>query len=402
MASRILTNQDLELFYAGQAGHPFLNIDDVINIRKDASNGIIDTTFNTPVWNRIYGAEVWAQLNMEANAFGALPKLTWNRSGWRIISDFAWNKLTNGYQDYAIAETGELPNPVYPDIQTVKIKPKVVVTDFEVSDVLEGLAEVSDDDIFGTVDNLRAFYGNEHRKAINKMLLFKAIGNDNASSVASAGYMIESIDRIVSGYSESQLNGGTAGNEVGAAVDVYGIDRHSAASWADAYVNHNNGTPRDLTDELIRDSIQDVRTNGGNTTVMITGYDTYAKLQGLYMNYLRYNPMSETQVQFGINGIQTANGIDAGVKVASLYGIPLITAVDTPKDTISRIYMLDTSDTEGYGYPRLGVQVLRPTEYYETRDFLLLNKFVVKGAYRTMGEVSARFFKAQGKIRDLQ
>ena len=44
------------------------------------------TTSTVGVFNAIYGAYAWAQLNLEANAFGILPKYPWDKSGWRVIT----------------------------------------------------------------------------------------------------------------------------------------------------------------------------------------------------------------------------------------------------------------------------------------------------------------------------
>jgi len=72
------------------------------------------------------------------------------------------------------------------------------------------------------------------------------------------------------------------------------------------------------------------------------------------------------------------------------------------------LFALDTSDAEGFGYPRLGIQVAIPTEYYEaTRrtpgyPFLNNNTLVEKALFRTMGETVCRHFKSQGKIRDIK
>jgi len=41
-------------------------------------------------------------------------------------------------------------------------------------------------------------------------------------------------------------------------------------------------------------------------------------------------------------------------------------------------------------------------EYFESRDYILLGKFVVRGAYRFIGELVARFLFGQGKIRDIR
>ena len=74
---------------------------------------------------------------------------------------------------------------------------------------------------------------------------------------------------------------------------------------------------------------------------------------------------------------------------------------------IGRLFAFDTSDAEGYGYPRIGIQIAIPTEYYEaTRRSpaypFVNNAFVEKGVFRTMGETVCRHFKSQGKIRDIK
>lgn len=376
---RLLTIQDIERFYLGQGGHPFLDLAETLEIKK--ATGTVSTT-TTGYFNNVYGALVWSQLNQEANVFGALPKTSWVRSGWRVKTAFATT-----YSSIAISETGSLPSAVYPSIQTVSTKPKVETLTFEVSDVMEQLAKVSEDDIWGSAHEVKTQMGAEFAKLLNQQLLHKV-------AEASAGNMLESIDRIVSSAAEETIVGVTG------CSDVYGIDR-SANSWADSQVLHNSGTNRALTDDLIRQLIEDTREAGANSTFWLTGYDTYANILGLYTTFVRYMPMSETQVSFGINGIKSEKGMNAGIQVASLYGIPLIQSVDTPADGSSRLYLLDTSDPEGYGLPRMSMSVLRPVEYFESNDFVLLDKYVIKGAYRFVGETIARFLAAQGKIRDL-
>ncbi len=381
---RKLTQYDLESFYAGLAGHPFLSLGDIYEIQKTA--GEVSTAVGQSVYNQAYGAFVWAQLNQEANAFGMMPKTTWPRSGWRVKTGSAASDAS----DLAITETASLPNAVYPEIATVRATPKIEVETFEVSDVLEALAGVGVDDIWGSVAQVRAEVGVEFAKMLNRQILEKN------TSAGGAGSQLESLDRIVGSYDE-KMNCSDVNT-----ANIYNIDRDTAASWADSVVLHNNGTARELTDSLVRQLLVETRKKGANTNVLLTGYDTYAKIQEIYTTFVRYNDLGTMNVQFGINGIETAAGAQLGFQVATLYGLPVIQAVDTPADTIQRLYALDLTDTEGYGLPRLGISVLRPAEYFETREFLLLNKFVIKGAYRFVGEVTARGLAYQGKLRDLQ
>ena len=393
---RPLTIRDLEMFYSGRGGHPFLPIESVLELTK----GSVTTGSGIAHYNTVYGVDVFTQLNTEANVFGILPKTTWSKSGWRIIKDWAYSGSLSGLDTYVISETGNLPDPYVPDVVAVKTKPKIVANTFEVSDVIQALAEHGDDDIWGTIEQLRTFGGVEHKKAVNKILIRKVVGRDDATSETNdATYQNKmlSLDAVIASYDEVTAFALTDPT----IIDVYGLSRSdNTDSWANSVVDYST-TLRSLTDDMIRNMLANLRTKGANTTVMLTGYDTYADIQGLYIEFMRYL-MGENYVQFGINGIQTANGVDAGVKVASLYGIPLITAVDTPVDGKSRIYFLDTSDSQGIGSPTLSISVARPTEYFETRDPFILDKFAIRGVYRTMGEVVCRGLAFQGKIRDLQ
>lgn len=369
--SRLLTIEDIELFYSGAIGHPFVLHSDLVDIMKTAGE---ITTSTTGVLNRMYGALIWSQLNQEANAFGALPKTTWVRSGWRVKTGFA-----SSASSIALAsETSQLPSSVYPDISMLYATPKIAAEVFDVTDVVEALATQSSDDVWGAAHQVRAEIGAEFIKFLNQWILSKD-GVPNGFTP---------LNKIISNSSSDT---------------IYNMSG-SRPSWSYSYVNTDSSL-RSITDALVRDVLRGTRAQGGNTNVIITGYDTYAALQGLYTTFVRYMPLSETKAQFGINGVQTAAGIDAGINVAALYGIPLVQSVDAPKGTgngeISYAFFLDTSDPEGYGFPRLSISVLRPVEYFETRDYVLLGKFVVRGVYRFIGEIVARHLPGQGKLMNI-
>ena len=417
---RVLTMNDIEAFYSGLASHPFFNLGDMFEIVKAA--GEVSTARGVPYWNTVYGLYVWMQLNTEANVFGMLPKTTWPRSGWRMQKAYAAGEYNRGgfnFSDIAsrvsTTETGAIPGPIYPEIVVARTKPGIATISFEVSDIMEALARTSIDDIWGTTEQMKLQMGTEFIKLINSMIARKVIGNATDGSdtegvtattveglsgniySSAVGNLIESIDRVVSSSEEASAYGNAN------AANIYSIDRTSE-TWANAIVKYNT-SGQDLTDDLIRQTLVEARSKGANTNVILTGWDTYAKLQGLYMTFVRYVPMMETRVQFGLNGIQTAQGENVGIQVSALYDIPVIVSNDVPSDgsdKLQRIYMLDTSDFEGYGMPRLSISVLRPVEYFETRDFVLLGKFVVKGVYRMVGQLTARYLPGQAKIRDLK
>ena len=82
---RVRTIQDLEKLYYSDRGIMLLSEDDLrAPFITKADDPVMSTT--TGVYNAIYGAEIWYQLNTEANLFGAIPKVPWGRSGWRVMT----------------------------------------------------------------------------------------------------------------------------------------------------------------------------------------------------------------------------------------------------------------------------------------------------------------------------
>ncbi len=350
---------------------------------------VLSTT--TGVFNAVFGAQAFSQLNNEANVFGLLPKRPWEKSGWRVITADAGTTADGG-----VPENATIPDTIKPTFFEVKATVKQVAHTFDVSFVHEGLVQKGDDAL-GDMEFLRGNFAVKHAKAINQQLCVDAdtLAGDN----------FESIDRVTGSFAGLITNlGYTAGDE-----DIYNIDR-SANSWADAVLDEAAGVDRFLTDEIIRDNLATLANNGANTNLMITGNDTKYKIFGLYENQVRYKGVlkQDELVQIGINGVMTEEGINAGVRIATVYGIPLMSSQAITKDTISRLYMLDTTDSEETGVPRLFIALMYPTLYFESGmsaadpNPFAINRFGTQGIYYTAGELICTFFKVQGQIRDLQ
>ena len=370
----IRTIEDMEKLYYSDAGARYI---------QKADAPLLSTTTGT--YNANYGAQAWSQLNLEANAFGLMPKTVWNQSGWRAITARASATTLAG-----VDTAGTLPETIKPTIAEVSTKPKEVPMTFEISTKQEFLSTVKGDDNWGTMDDMRSYMAIEFAEHLNKQLL--------TDVDTLAAYKLESIDRVASSYQEVTDCGITAGDS-----DIYSLDRDAAASWADAYVSEANNVDRSLTDAIIRDTMSTIGENGGNTNLLLTGFDTYSKIQSLYGDQARYmNPMSQMKVKQTMNGVQTADGTEVGMNVATIYGVPLFKSKNVAKDTISRIYLLDTTPAGTLG-PRMHIKVAKPTLYYEAKDkFLELNELMQKAMYYFSGELICNHFAAQGKIRDLQ
>ena len=331
-------------------------------------------------YNVVYGSKVWAQLNYEANVFAMLPKKPWAKSGFRVESAYpvaAASWPTGGVAENAVITDSDSIKPTWVELGDA---PKTVLHFFDSSELAAFLAGV--DDSVDAIAELRKTIGQFHVEQLNEMLM------TNVTTLA--GDNIESIDRMVSSYDEvTNCADVDAGDS-----DVYGLDRDAAATWADAIVNENGDTDRVLTLKLIDETLKDVMHAGGKPKVILTGYDTLFEWQSLLEAQRRY--MQTTKVMPTFGGVRgAAPGIEAGFMVATYHGIPIIAThrCTTGGSGISHIFFLDTD----YLY----LKVAKPTQYVESSDMLALDRLGMRGAYRTMGELTCTRFNVQAKIRDL-
>lgn len=371
----VRTITDMERYYYGAGNAMGYSYTGSELLKADSP--MLSTTAGT--YQAIYGRKVWSQLNQEFNAFSILPKKPWDRSGWRVITA----KPNGGALHGGVAENATLPDTVKPTFQHVAAKPKTIAHTFDMSETAIFLAD-RDDGLGDIRAVLKEEMGKHHAEMVNKMLL--------TDVTTAAGNNFESLDRITAG--NTSMTSGThydAGDE-----DIYSIDR-SANTWAFAEDNADSGaTDRTLSLDHLDTLFQQIWERGGNPKVILTGYDTLMRLQQLLQSQQRF--MEEKRVTPTYNGVKGVPGMEAGFIVATYNGVPIIPTKDMPKDSISRMYFLDTD----YMYFSTAI----PTQYFEsgieTGDPFAINRLGQEGLYRTMGEIWTTFFGAQGSIRDLK
>ena len=376
------------------------------------------TTSTTGTFNAIFGAYAWAQLNLEANAFGILPKHAWDKSGYRVITAKPTLNTNSGNTTLGgTAEGGSIAETVKPTLQEIDIRPKTAQLPFSASEVMEWLATHSKDDIWGGLGSLRLYMAVQHKEFLNRMLLADVeYDAANAAANHTGTTNFETLDRIISSDAEEDALGGSYTGFYDPWAANATVDRDSGTTF-DCTVESASGTIGTngvLTDDTLRTFLRKIRIAAGkDPNVFLGSHEVYSEIQGLYMPSVRIpNPYGEQLVQIDVNGIQTFKGTGVGIHVDSIYGIPFIPSKDAPSNSadsseIGRLFALDTSDAEGYGYPRIGISIAIPTEYYEatrrTPAYPFVNgAFVEKGVFRTMGETVCRHFKSQGKIRDIK
>jgi len=342
----------------------------------------------TGFWNTVYGASVLQQLNTSSSLFNLLPKFPYQRGGYRA--------QTTRFKDSGIgvAENAAIPDSVKPTQAAVAVPIKEHALVIEYSERMRLLANTKDDvgfDVAATLERAKQSFA----YAIDADL------NTDVTTLASSN--IESIDRVVSSYAEvTNCSDLTAGD-----ADIYTMDRDAAATWYDAYVSHNSGTARELTDGIVRDLISNSVSAGANpsTQVWYSGVDTYNKLLSLYESQIRYASAAFTP-KTNVNSGE-AGGINYGQEMATLYGRPVFvnpTSKVATNGTIANLYLLDVGHDPVYGEPYLGIKVLQAPIVAETRmvnypaHAKLGNEDIIYAAM----ELECKRFNIQAKARDLK
>lgn len=372
-AGQIKTIEDLEARIYGLPSSEFLS-------KADAP--VLTST--TGVRNILYGQRLWRQINVGFNALGAIGAKPWDTSGYRAITAAAATTSPG------VAENATLPETIKPTIAPVDITPSSSAVTFNQSD-LESMLEGKDDTIAWA--DLVQYMSDEFKNRMNRAILAT---NDTVPSTG-----LNSLDRIVGSYAEIAY--GKVDNSAvldAGDLDIYGLDRDAAASWADAYVNGQAFGSGDRT--LALSHIDAVFTNcrpywenrSNENKVIITGDDTLERIQQLMAAQVRYGDPGTKKVQFTVNGVQTVSGAEAGFDVASYKGVPIIPDGNVLQDTLSRIYTLDLDN--------IHLGTLTPPQYLESGDFFANGYIGKEGMYYMHGELVCTKFKGHGKVRDLQ
>ena len=421
-------------------------------LRKDitsAGDALIASDFFT----NTFGAKVWDSLNSQTRTFNLIRKVAWgNTTGYRIRS--GRNASTRG-----IAELAVLPTIDSPDLEMVYIQPSFIVTTLGVSALSQFLATLEG----GLGDALAVAQETaevDHLKAINQMLVAPSeirVATGGASGTAAlvtgggnrvglgdtfyrsgqapgtdANYLeVTGIAGDVLSYTVTGSGGNLAADEIlytrnrsgiwslsdainqdgrtvnGVALTSTGarygsLSTRTAGDWnAAGYFSGNGGTIRHLTTGHLDKVIQQIRINGFQPDLLLTGVEQETRLGILLQANQHFMGESTFQVKQG--GEATLPGYQTGFEVASYKKIPLFTDPDmTPVwqlpgngDAVrgTDVMVLDTRFIE--------VPVLYTTQYMESRDYIHNNALELKALFLTAANARVMNFKAQGRITDL-
>jgi len=413
-------------------------------------------------YNAIFGAIAWANFNLEANVFAALPKFVWDYSGARIFTAKADNlksvrtqndtfetptESADDADDWSkrggTVEGGAIARSVRPAIEEIRFKPKTIQYPFEVSELHEHLVESSRDDLFGSLAHQRLYAADQMKENMNQMLVYnsrKVVGAGSSDSIRKTdyetqvrenSYELQTLYSIISSKAEydayvadETLNAAKAGKIQGMNVwhGASDLNRSSAKQY-DSTVTSPLGSSKDelkkdqadvLLNSTFTDTLADIRTaSGKEPTLLVGGQDTYSEIQKIYFDSVRIPNTADVRTEFSVTvgGIETFTGTGAGLHLSTVYGLPFIPTKDAPKNDntyAGDLFILNTSaDKMSPNKPLLGIQTLSPVLYYEAskrqQGWPFINDaYVDRAIYKMLAECTCRNFKAQGKIINIK
>jgi hypothetical protein len=156
-----------------------------------------------------------------------------------------------------------------------------------------------------------------------------------------------------------------------------------------------------LTTGLLDQAIDEVRRNGGEPDLILTGIEQVTRLGTILQANQHFIGEGTFQVKLGGEG--TLKGYPTGFQVATYKGIPVFHDFDVAKSEqqpangdVTRgphAFVLDTRFIE--------IPVLWTTQYMESRDYLQNNMLGIKFIFVTAMELRMLDFRKQAKIVDL-
>lgn len=311
--------------------------------------------------NDVFGAVLWNQVNTATPIYGMLPKIDATGSGPQDIDDPRPQTFRVSYNPPSMdtpAEGGSWGTSVTFDSQQVKADPHHSQLKFEATIMQQIEARLQDDTPLDQIEGLMDEYWREE---------FEVSGILRAVADATPSYAnddtITTLDRVVASSDEESNSSNADGSAYSDGdLDVYDIDR-SADTWADSVVDHNSGTLRQLTADVMDSTIERLVNNGADyeSLAIATGTDTGRILSELKESQVRYD--GNTALSTGdVNGSETRQGATGNKRFRDWDGIPIVEDHNMISDSLSRIFVLDLGvmqnpdDSGPSDIPKIGVE----------------------------------------------
>jgi hypothetical protein len=371
--------------------------------------------------NYIYGKQLWAQMNIRPTVFTAIPRNQYVKSGFRIVKNFA----TRAGRPNAVSEAmSQIPDVKVPTITSLRIDPRVVINNPYSMTLAQQALDGLDDTV--NFDAILEILQTEFSMRVNGQMLMHNINwaydpatdTDAGQQLCNYAYWKElartagfsdtdgmpicTLDNLISGYTEYTGLSYPASNMGYEAVDLFNLDRHSAASELDSYVSYATSTAavRNVSVDLLDDAVQHVmpywKDNTVDGKVIITNFDTVGRIQQLHYQFQRFIGYGNYQTTY--NGIKTCPGDVVGFGASQFKGIPIIPDLMVTRNLagtgVGKIYVVDTNTIHH--------AILIPPTFIQDKTYIARRSLTDVATYYMASEMVCTKPRANAKIMNLQ
>lgn len=374
---------------------------------------------------RVFGAVMWQQANVNTPIFGMMPKIAADSAPTNLHNPrpMTYRAVFNPPTYDAVGEAGAWATPVDFDTREVEIDPRHSTMRFEGSLLQQVFADIQDGVPFENITQVGEEY---FQRSIEANGIARAVSSTSGGGGTqySNSNKITTLDRVIASQDEETSADDTGGNAYADGdLDIYNIDRtdtgaggSNEANWADGVVDHNSGGgDRQLTKDLVMKTVQSLEENGTNreNLVIATGYDTARVLSEITESQFRADAMVELMreaVGRNTDDAETRYGKGFSTQLNNFEGMPIVAGPNVPSDSLSRIFLLDMTSMQdpvtGQNVPKLGIETYIPMTVEtaglgQETNTLALGNLVEQHGLLTTHQIRCNRFRHQGKIRDL-
>jgi len=349
------------------------------------------STADAGLVNDLFGAALYVQTNLEADFFGALPKMDMTGANTSASQPLplTYRAAFGPPALQTHSEGGSIPTPRDYSVQEVS------------ADIKRSIAVVGNTDLEQLRAELLDGVPLDELTRVDELYQDLAIDRDAVAAGVPAnnsGYanrdQVSELDRVIASGDEEANADDVNGNAFSDGdLDIYDIDRSVTESLMDGFLN----------------GLFDFGDVERENVAILTGRDTAEVLDDLNEDKVRvmYDPSDGGRES--VNDADTMHGLPGTHRLRDYAGIPIVVNQNAPAHgSISDIFVIptDTMSVNGNQMPRLCVEeysapYVERAGRGEDQGFLSIGEFENRVLYKMDHEIVCRDFSATGKLRDL-
>jgi len=393
------------------------------NLEQQATLG----TDTTGLVNDIAGLVLYNQVNMKNRMLGAIPEV--DRTGEENISPGdtpakTFRAIFNPPSVSGVSGGGSVPTGVEPDVRKVSANVRISSMAVE-SDVIVDIESRLGHDSIG-LEDLIDIMRDYMTRSVERDALARTVNATGGTAGDTPQYssddLLLALDRAIASADEEN-NGQDANNDAfsDGDLDVYDIDRSATgadgdneANWADAQVDHNNGTLRQLTRDRVNNWLDNLIQNGSaerGDVILITGYNTARVLSDLRDSQFRADAL-ENPSRENVEDTESRLGHQFNAEISHWGSNPIIVPETVPSDNsgLERIYAIDPTLAnvgDGEARPKISIENYRTPDVWRAGvdapvNPLATGQFKNEALFAMYHELVIRDFSSCGKLRDIE